>query len=177
MAGKAPQQRLDDMAPAKVQAITRSLRELYGQGRPKTNEEVQQRVNKYFEFCENSSIRPGIESLCCALHITRQTLYRWSNGIDCDKERQEIVGGAKSFISAFLEQASLSGQVNPPVGIFLMKNWLGYKDTLSIEQSMDMKPNEEKPLDAQGLRNLMDENNLEWNEKTQQWECRYWEDE
>lgn len=43
-------------------------------GRPQTDEEVANRINDYFEFCERSSIRPGIESLCMALHISRTTL-------------------------------------------------------------------------------------------------------
>ena len=43
---------------------------------------------------------------------------------------------AKAFISAYIEQAMLSGKISPPSGIFLMKNWLGYKDTVSIEEAM-----------------------------------------
>ena len=42
---------------------------------------------------------------------------------------------AKSFIDSFLEQATLSGQVSPPVGIFLLKNWCSYKDTISLEDA------------------------------------------
>ena len=48
---------------------------------------------------------------------------------------------AKSFIDSFLEQVTLSGQVSPPVGIFLLKNWCSYKDTVSIEESI---PNKEE---------------------------------
>lgn len=43
---------------------------------------------------------------------------------------------AKAFISAFIEQAMLGGKISPPSGIFLAKNWLGYKDTISIEESI-----------------------------------------
>lgn len=140
MAGKSPQGQLTEMNPAKVKAIIHSLRELYDMGRPSTNNEVKERIDMFFQFCEDSSIRPGIQALCTALHISRTTLFRWSNGEDCDKERQEIVGAAKSFIESFLEQVTLSGQVSPPVGIFLLKAWSGYKDTISIEESM---PHEE----------------------------------
>ena len=45
---------------------------------PKTDEEVEERINEYFSFCERSSIRPGIESLCLSLHIREQ---RFLSGI------------------------------------------------------------------------------------------------
>lgn len=135
MAGKAPQQQLAEVSPAKVQAIIHSLRELYDMGKPETNLELKSRIDMFFQFCEETSIRPGVQTLCTALHISRTTLFRWNNGEDCDKERQEIISMAKSFIDSFLEQVTLSGQVSPPVGIFLLKNWCSYKDTYSLEEN------------------------------------------
>ena len=99
------------------------------------------RIDDYFSFCERSGIRPGIETLCLSLHISRTTLFRWSNGIECSSDRQEIVQSAKSFIGAFIEQCMLGGKISPPSGIFLMKNWLNYKDTISFEESV---PQEDK---------------------------------
>ncbi|MCX4377738.1 MAG: hypothetical protein OSJ61_16405 [Lachnospiraceae bacterium] len=139
MAGKAPQGQLTEMNPVKVKAIIHSLRELYDMGKPETNLELKERIDMFFQFCEDSSVRPGVQALCTALHISRTTLFRWSNGEDCDRERQEIVSMAKSFIDSFLEQVTLSGQVSPPVGIFLLKNWCSYKDTVSIEESTPHK--------------------------------------
>lgn len=141
MAGKSPQGQLVEMNPAKTRAIIHSLRELHDMGKPETNSELRERIDMFFQFCEDSNIRPGVQVLCTALHISRTTLFRWNNGEDCDRERQEIIGMAKSFIDSFLEQVTLSGQVSPPVGIFLLKNWCNYKDTVSIEEST---PHEEK---------------------------------
>lgn len=140
MAGKSPQEQLTEMNPAKTRAIIHSLRQLYDMGKPETNGELKERIDMFFQFCEDSNIRPGVQALCTALHISRTTLFRWSNGEDCDRERQEIIGTAKSFIESFLEQVTLSGQVSPPVGIFLLKAWCGYKDTISIEENI---PHEE----------------------------------
>lgn len=136
MAGKAPQAQLEVMNPEKTRAIIHSLRQLYDMGKPETNSELKERIDMFFQFCEDSSVRPGVQALCTALHISRTTLYRWSNGEDCDRERQEIIGMAKSFIDSFLEQVTLSGQVSPSVGIFLLKNWCLYKDTVSIEENI-----------------------------------------
>lgn len=135
MAGKGAQGQLTEISPEKVRAIIHNLKELYDMGKPQTNEELRERIDEFFEFCERTSVRPGIQALCTALHVSRMTLFRWSNGEDCDRERQEIISMAKSFIDSFLEQVTLSGQVSPPVGIFLLKNWCSYKDTVSIEEN------------------------------------------
>lgn len=133
---KYPQAALDDMEPEAVQKLVTSLKDLYDMGKPKTDTEVLQRIDEYFSLCQRSSIRPGIESLCMALHISRTTLFNWAHGNGCSKERQKAAEGAKAFLAAFIEQAMLGGKINPPSGIFLMKNWLGYKDTLSLEEAV-----------------------------------------
>ena len=52
---------------------------------------------------------------------------------------QELIQSAKAFIGAFIDQAMLGGKISPPSGIFLMKNWLSYKDAISIEESIPNK--------------------------------------
>ena len=130
---------LEVQQPEAVKQVVSSLRELNALGRPETDQEIKNRIDDYFEFCERSSLRPGIESLCCALHITRQTLFRWSKGESCSRERQEIIQRAKGFIAAFIEQVSLSNRLNPATSIFLMKNWMGYRDTLSFDYGSEEK--------------------------------------
>ncbi len=131
---------LDAVPKEKSQQITCNLLQLHQKGKPQTNEELSQRINDYLIFCGESSIRPGIESLCMALHISRTTLFRWSHGEDCDRQRQELVNDAKTFIASWLEQASLSGAVNPATAIFLQKNWFSYKDTISLEEATGAEP-------------------------------------
>lgn len=154
-----PQAGLDDMQPEKVQEIVTSLKQLHDKGKPKTDEEIKQRIDEYFSFCESSSIRPGIESLCLSLHISRTCLFNWNNGTNCSPKCQEYIQSAKAFIGAFIEQAMLGGKISPPSGIFLMKNWLSYKDTVSIEESIPSKE-EKRVLTADELPKLwaMDEN-------------------
>ena len=131
-----PQSGLDDVPPAQVREIVSSLRQLHDLGKPQSDAETEERINAYFEFCERSSIRPGIESLCLSLHISRTTLFRWNNGQDCSERRKELIQTAKSFIAACLEQYFLSGKINPATGIKLAKNWMGYRDTISLEESV-----------------------------------------
>ena len=56
------------------------------------------------------------------------------------------------MINAFIEQALLSGKINPASGIFLAKNWLGYKDSVSLEETMP-QTNVKKVLTAAEIQN------------------------
>lgn len=138
-----PQAELDGIEPGTVRELVHSLKQLHDMGRPRTDVEVKERIDEYFSFCERSGVRPGIESLCLSLHISRTTLFRWSHGQDCSEYRQELIQTAKSFIGSFLEQALLCGKISPPSGIFLAKNWLNYRDTISLEDNL---PKEEKVI-------------------------------
>lgn len=80
--------------------------------------------------------------------------------MDCSEYRQELIQSAKAFIDAYLEQAILSGKINPPCGIFLAKNWLGLKDTISLEESvpdMDYK----KSVSADDIRRMLKRSDTE----------------
>lgn len=118
----------------KKRELIGNLMQLRAKGIPETDSELEERISQYFSFCQNSSIRPGIESLCLSLNITRTTLWRWSQGTNCSKRRQQAVLAAKQLIGSFLEQALLSGSVNPVSCIFLLKNWMAYRDSISIEE-------------------------------------------
>ncbi len=148
-----PQGALDDIEPSAVRELITSLRQLHDKGKPKTDEEIEKRINDFFLFCENSCIRPGIESLAMGLHISRTCLFNWSKGIGCSEKCQELIQSAKAFIAAYIEQAMLGGKISPPSGIFLMKNWLSYKDTVSIEETMPDKE-EKRVLTADQLPKL-----------------------
>lgn len=141
-----PQGRLDSMEPSSVQEIVTSLKDLHDKGKPQSDEEIRQRIDDFFTFCQDSSIRPGIESLCMSLHIGRTTFFNWSKGVGCSSECQEYIQSAKAVIASFIEQAVLGGKISPPSGIFIMKNWLGYRDTVSIEQAALEEKHEETRL-------------------------------
>ena len=110
-----------------------SLMDLSEQGKPKADEELQQRISDFFRFCCDRGFRPGVEALCLALSISRQTMNNWLHGVNCSAERQEIIIKARQGIIAFIEQASLGGHLNPATSIFLLKNWGGYRDAYELE--------------------------------------------
>lgn len=56
-----PQSQIDEIEPTKVQEIVTSLKELHDMGQPKTDNEVESRINQYFQFCEHSSVTRTFE--------------------------------------------------------------------------------------------------------------------
>jgi hypothetical protein len=133
-ANNVPQRSLEQIPPGKVQTIITDLLQLHEMGKPETDGEVEARISQYFQLCRETSIRPGIESLSAALHIDRTTLWRWEQGQGCSQRRMEAVRAAKSLINSFIEQAMMSGTINPIPALFLAKNWMGYKDSYLFEQ-------------------------------------------
>lgn len=131
-----PPTQLNNIPAEKAKMITQNLIELQSMGRPKTDTEIVSRIDAFFNFCADSGTRPGIEALCLSLHITRTTLFRWAKGEGCSDFVRDAVIQAKNVVTAYIEQAQLSGSLNPASGIFLLKNWAGYRDTLSIEDSL-----------------------------------------
>ena len=124
----------EENEPEVVGEIVKSLIDLADMGKPRTDDEVQQRIDYYFRLCAEREFRPGIESMSAALGISRKTLYAWRKGKGCSEYRTEIVNRAVSLCHGFLEQAILRGKINPASGIFFLKNWAGYKDTVSFEE-------------------------------------------
>lgn len=135
------QGQLEEVEPSKVQEIVTSLKQLHDMGQPRTDGEVEGRINQYFEFCEHSSLRPGVESLCLSLHITRQTLLNWANGQGCSEERQRLAQTARGFLAAYLEQVTMQGKLNPASSCFMFKNWFNYHDNVAVEpQQWQQRP-------------------------------------
>lgn len=135
MPKQPPQAALDNLPREYVSETVNSLAELHSKGRVQTDQECEERIQQYFEFCGKSGLRPGIEGLCLSLGITRQTLSRWMRCEDCTQERQLLIQSAKQYIAAFLEQILVSGKGSTVGAIFAAKNWLGYKDSIILEEA------------------------------------------
>ena len=114
------------------------LRDLASRGKPQSLEELSLRIDNFFSFCANNGFRPGVESLCLALGVSRQTLWNWCGGEGCSIEWKNECMRAKQFILTFLEQATLKGKLNPASSIFYFKNWADYKDNRSFDEAIPL---------------------------------------
>lgn len=115
--------------------IVGHLMDLSGMEKPSDIDELKSRIVFFFNYCAEHNIRPAIFTLAACLGVSRITIYNWRNQIGCSEEWSEIVNHACDLIYAYLEQCGLQGKVNPATFIFLAKNWMGMKDTISFEES------------------------------------------
>jgi len=113
-----------------------SLIELSKWGVPKTEMELEERFDKYFDYCITNNLRPGIEQMCLALGTSRQSFNNWISG-KCNKSYEwiRLCTWAKQVTVAFIENASLSGFINPATACFSLKNWAGYSDTRAVVET------------------------------------------
>lgn len=96
-------------------------------------EAVRDRINKYFALCLENGVRPGVEGLCTALHISRVTFNNWANGVKrAGSDQQEAVKDAKQLLASMMEQYMLSGEINPVAGIFLASNQFDYDRNATV---------------------------------------------
>ena len=109
-----------------------ALKDLAKMGKPKTAAELQERLDEYFIFCKDNSMKPGIESMSLALNIDRRTFWTWCNGSK-GTEYQEICTRARQVLTSFIETSMYSGKINPAAAIFSLKNTACWTDAVQIE--------------------------------------------
>lgn len=111
-----------------------------------TSEELENKVNEYFDWCDSQEkvitfdkgmkiiYKPyTISGLCLHLGICRDTL--------CEYEKKEkfsdTIKKAKQRVENWIEEHSLSGDINPTVSIFNLKNNFGWKDKTEVDNKTD----------------------------------------
>lgn len=99
---------------------------------PQDAAELQKRCDDYFNYCQCYGMKPGIESLCLCLGVTRSTFHKWQNG-SRGSDFMQISCMAKQIICAFIESAMYSGQINGVCCIFALKNIANWEDTKTSE--------------------------------------------
>ena len=110
------------------------VRDLGKQGKPKTPEELQTRLEDYFKICKDNAMKPTIEGMALACDIDRRTFWTWCNG-KRGAEIQDICTRAKQTLLTFIETALYENKINAVAGIFSLKNCGGWQDTTTIEHT------------------------------------------
>lgn len=132
-----------------------SIADLAKAGRPKSVDELEERITQFFSKCAEGRLRPGIETMCLAIGCDRSTFWLWCKGSGCSEEWANSCRAARQATIAFLEQASLTGNLNPASSIFLLKNWASYKDSYSFEDVTASMPDEARQMSrAEMLKGL-----------------------
>ena len=112
-------------------------------------EQVKERIGMYFQHCAENDRKPQIVGMCNWLGISRQALNEWRNGEVRKNTHGDIIQKACAFIEEMWADYMLNGKINPASGIFLAKNWYGYKDVADVV----VTPNDPmRDLDAKEAR-------------------------
>lgn len=105
------------------------------------DQEVEERIQHYFNYCISKDIKPGVEGLAMAIGVSRATLWDWEAGrsrMMSSTSRSDLIKKAKQFLALYMENLSQNGKINPITAIFLMKNHFGYAD----KQEVIVTPNQ-----------------------------------
>lgn len=100
-------------------------------------EQVEERIEWYFNHCIKSDMKPTVMGMCNALGISRNTLRTWYNEDFRATTHAPVVKRAYAILEELWEDYMLNGKINPVSGIFLGKNAWNYAD----KQEVVLTPN------------------------------------
>ena len=103
-------------------------------GRPrsfKSVEEVEEKINAYFNYCEEKEKPYTMSGLAYYLGIDRKTLLNYSK----NEEYFHTIKKARDKVQMQLEENALSNKANPTITIFNLKNNFDWKDKIEHSSS------------------------------------------
>lgn len=103
-------------------------------GRPrafKSVEEVEEKINAYFNYCEEKEKPYTMSGLAYYLGIDRKTLLNYSK----NEEYFHTIKKARDKVQMQLEENALSNKANPTFTIFNLKNNFDWKDKMEVEKT------------------------------------------
>lgn len=129
-----------------------------------TLDELKERIDNYFNKCDEELEPYTVTGLCLALNVTRQTLINYENRdrsfINMSEEEIEefvdTVKRAKLRIENYAEKQLFSAR-NPAGIIFNLKNNYGWKDIQEVNSNVNNTSNPLQELSTEELRELLNE--------------------
>lgn len=109
--------------------------ESFRKGRPprfKSAEELQEKIDTYFDRCESLDKPLTMSGLGYYLGISRQTILNYSRKEDFF----DVINDARARVQMDMEERGLGGESNPAVSIFSLKNNFGWVDRQEIKQEV-----------------------------------------
>ena len=122
-------------------------------------EAVSQRVDEYAAFCQEHDAVPTMSGLALVLGVDKFTIHRWETGELRGAAHRDAIKKARYLIEESINRLLMEGKMNPAAGIFMLKNWYGYKDNVDINVTPVTSMAESLPaerIEAQ-LKDLPDE--------------------
>ena len=106
-------------------------------GRPKIFndvKEVEEKINAYFNYCEEKEKPYTMSGLAYYLGISRQTLVNYSN----QDQFFDTIKKARDRVQMQLEENALSNKANSTFTIFNLKNNFDWKDSNEVKTNVEI---------------------------------------
>ena len=107
---------------------------------PKNDEELCERLDWFFQTCQETQQLPTVEKMCLALSMPRSTVFDWEAGNTrgLGPDTSDIIKKAKNLIASMDAELAQEGKIQPVVYMFRAKNYYGMKD----QQDVVVTPNQ-----------------------------------
>lgn len=111
----------------------------YRKPKVKSDEELAERLNDYFQRCAETGQIPTVEEMCLSTGYSYATCYDWEVGRNkgFSSETSNIIKKAKEMLKTFDAKLVISGKLNFLAYCFRAKNYYGMVD----KQEMVVTPN------------------------------------
>ena len=116
----------------------------------KSEEELADRLNYFFDVCANTQQLPTVEKMCLCIGYTTQEVLNWTNGAPykwVTEECRLIIKKAKNLIASMDAELAQEGKIQPVVYMFRAKNYYGMKD----QQEVVVTPNGQQEYSPEDL--------------------------
>ncbi len=114
-------------------------------------EAIRDRVDWYYQLCMTDGVRPNLPGFALAFGLTRTGLMNALADRRMTRDCAEELGRGIAMLDEIMSALTLDGRIMPVASIYLMNNWLGYKNasevttrTEQVETSVDQKALEQK---------------------------------
>ena len=104
---------------------------------PKTDDEFAERLNEFFQHCEEANEIPTIEKMSLALGTYRQKVWEWEVQETKGRLVSDMLKKAKQIISTMDAELAMTGKIQPVVYIFRSKNFYGMRDQVDISAASE----------------------------------------
>ena len=112
---------------------------------------IRERVDWYFQLCATDGIRPNLPGFALAFGLTRTGLMNAMTDRRMPRECADELGRGVAILDEIMSSLTLDGKLMPVAAIYLMNNWLGYKNasevttrTEVVDSGVDQKALEQK---------------------------------
>ena len=129
-------------------------------------EQVQNRLNEYFQIQFDADVKPTVAGMAMALGIDRRRLWEIRANVqdrnqDLPTLTRDSIKKAYDFMENLWENYMQNGKINPVSGIFLGKNNFGYQDKTEYVVTPNMNNDSDYSADDIRKRYLTDSPTLE----------------